>query len=294
MSGVHYVGLCASYNQKIKVFKNGKGSIELEPTISLIACAPMGAISGSDDSDDEDPSDDAAAFNANVHAQYFIQMFRYYNLNVKEWAKCCTADNTSTNVKTDRILGILHIGCNSHKLNLDMNDWMEDPILKAMIDSVASTMKEAKNSLKNAALLRRLTPLKPVLFNKTRWSGKFNMLTRFVRVRVQLVTVAENEDSNLSVWADVVFYNRTVRITMVLDKFNEVTIFMQTRLLTLSLCHRSLDHLIACALTGRDQPGNVFYRNGFNPKRTTPRGTLTPFSDFESGVVKVQRGNLER
>ena len=43
LSGVHNVGLYASYNRKIK------GSIELKPTISLIACAPMGAISGSDD-----------------------------------------------------------------------------------------------------------------------------------------------------------------------------------------------------------------------------------------------------
>ena len=36
--------------------------------------------------------------------------------------------------------------------------------------------------------------------------------------------------------------------------------------------------------------GNVFYRNGFIPKRTQPRGTLTPYPDFESGVVKIQRG----
>jgi hypothetical protein len=290
LSGVHYVGLFASYNRKIKVFKNGKGSIEHETTISLIACAPMAAISETNDSDDEEPTNDAANFNAKVHAQYFIKMFQYYNLNVKQWAKCSTADNTTTNVKTAKELGIPHVGCNSHKLNLDMNDWMEAPALKNIIESVADTMKEAKNSLKNASLLRRLTSLKPVLFNKTRWSGKFNMLSRFVRVRVQLVTVAEDENSNLTVRADIMFYRKTVRVTLVLEKFNEVTIFMQTRLITLSMCRRSLDHLIDRATAGRTREGNVFYRNGFIPKRTQPRGTLTPYPDFESGVVKIQRG----
>ena len=177
--------------------------------ISLLSPQCLANVAVTDDSDDEEPTNDAANFYAKDHAQYFIKMFQYYNLNVKQWAKCSTADNTTTNVKTAKELGIPHVGCNSHKLNLDMNDWMEAPALKNIIESVADTMKEAKNSLKNASLLRRLTSLKPVLYNKTRWSGKFiNMLSMFVRVRVQLVTVAEDENSNLTVRADIMFYRK--------------------------------------------------------------------------------------
>ena len=71
LTGVHYVGLFASYNQKIIFLINGKGSIELEATISLITCALMAAIYDSDDSDEQEAADDAAKF----QCKHFFTVF---------------------------------------------------------------------------------------------------------------------------------------------------------------------------------------------------------------------------
>ena len=53
-------------------------------------------------------------------------------------------------------------------------------------------MVSAKTRLKNAAILRNLTDLKPKLDNDTRWSGKFEVLQRFGRLRDDLIEVSED------------------------------------------------------------------------------------------------------
>ena len=52
-------------------------------------------------------------------------------------------------------------------------------------------MAQCKKKLKNAALLRNLVNLVPVLHNKTRWSGKLYMMEQFLKIHDKLIAVAE-------------------------------------------------------------------------------------------------------
>lgn len=91
------------------------------------------------------------------------------------------------NRRTARIAGKPHIGCASHKLNLEVREMLcKHPDLCGVIKSVHDIMKMAK-SLKNQAILRNLTDLKPILHNKTRWSSQSDMLNCFIEIRPEIV-----------------------------------------------------------------------------------------------------------
>ena len=93
---------------------------------------------------------------------------------------CQTADNCSVNLKVAEMLGIPHVACKNHLLNLEVN-WMvkQTRDLEQMLNSVHKMMGQCKKKLKNAVLLRNLVSLVPILHNKMRWSGKLCMLERF-------------------------------------------------------------------------------------------------------------------
>lgn len=54
--------------------------------------------------------------------------------------------------------------------------------LDITINSVHITMLQCKQRLRNAALLREVVYLRPVLQNQTLWFGKWYMLERFLYV----------------------------------------------------------------------------------------------------------------
>ena len=54
-------------------------------------------------------------FNAQTHVEHFREIFtEYYDIALSDWAKAAIADNTTTNRKACRLLGIPHVGCNNH------------------------------------------------------------------------------------------------------------------------------------------------------------------------------------
>ncbi len=69
------------------------------------------------------------------------------------------------------------IGCASHKLNLAIQS--ATAFLSAIFKKINIFMKEL-STLKNSAILRNLTNLRPVQQQETRWSGTFNMLQRYL------------------------------------------------------------------------------------------------------------------
>ena len=233
----------------------------------------------------------SSSLNAEVHANHFKKIFRsHYGLSVSEWGKACIADNTSTNRKTAKILNLPHVGCNNHKLNLDIEDWAkQDVALLDVLNSIGMTMKSAKNSLKNAAILSELTPLKPVIYNKTRWSGKFDMLSRFLRIRCQLIQVAADEESNMHVNDSPMFLQSVKKFHRSMEVLNKVTIKLQQRCKTLSSCRVLLDYIIQKKENDADIMENRLFQCNFTPKRIQTNGSLTPNPHFESGVVKLQR-----
>ncbi len=93
----------------------------------------------------------------------------------------------STNIKVPKMTGKPHIGCMSHKPNLEARSMIERHYeLRNVIESIHRTMKEVKTKSKSAAILRNLTELRPILDNATQWCGKVTMLKRFLDVREEI------------------------------------------------------------------------------------------------------------
>eukprot|EP00171_Calliarthron_tuberculosum_P004682 IDg4682t1 len=85
------------------------------------------------------------------------------------------------------------VGCNSHKLNLEVNLMVDSQSdMRYVIESVHGTMASDKQ-LKDAAILRNLTDYKPFMHNKTRWSGKLHILHRFLLIRDELIEASQSQ-----------------------------------------------------------------------------------------------------
>ena len=293
-AGVHYVGLFACYlRNKEKQVCEGEDIIVDVADIVLLSCAPMFKVHVPDkDEDTEDPAarsemsnEYTTNFTASVHAEHFRKVFQdNYDLNVSEWAKASIADNTNTIRKLAIVLNLPHVGCSNHKLNLDIEDWTKTDVqLGRTIKSVAETMKQAKVSLKNTAVLSELTPLKPVLYNKTRWSGKFDTLSRFIKICEQLIQAALHEDADLVVNSSVVFLNNVKMYHKPMTKLNEITKKLQQRCCLLSKCRTYLDYVVNKHEDGiiLDED-HVFHNSTFQPKRIIWDGPLSPNKYFES------------
>ena len=213
---------------------------------------------------------------------------------LSDWAKAAIADNTTTNRKACRLLDIPHVGCNNHKFNLDIDEWARvDNSLCDTLESIGDTMKSSKNSLKNAALLSNITKLKPVLYNKKRWSGKHDMIQRFIRIRQNLIDVSVNEDADITLSDGQQFLCKAEKFQRIMGELNIVTKMMQESCISLSKCRRLLDITTRLNLEQNDTPGAKFYQSTFVPKRILPDGPLSPNADFESGVVKIQRKKID-
>jgi hypothetical protein len=165
--------------------------------------------------------------------------------------------------------------------------------LSQAIDCIHETMKAAKQKLKNAALLRNLTDLKPKMHNKTRWSGKYAMLERWGTLRDDLIEAENHQDLvGLNVNSTIGFQTRVSGYTSYLREINEVTLFLQLRCLTLAEARMALDLLTNKVIQGRNMVGNTFYKCRFQAIKTAPNSILVPNPHFESGVVKIQHGQL--
>jgi len=71
-----------------------------------------------------------------------------------------------------RLLKVPQDGCLNDRLALDVNDMINvTPSAKEQIVNITKVMTEAMVSLKNAAMLRNATDLKPPNPNATCWSG---------------------------------------------------------------------------------------------------------------------------
>lgn len=191
--------------------------------------------------------------------------------------KCCTADNAAVNKKVKKILDIIHIGCSNHKLNLDIEDWMKHTeSFKDTVNEIAKCMKAVKKSLKNMALLKNATKLNPVLYNATCWSGKFNMLDRFLRIRNDIIDISNNEESSgdIVINTSEAYERRVKQYRDNLQKFNQVTKLLQTHKYKLCECRMALDMLIEEATQQRHNHDSKLFGNTFTAKRILANGSL--------------------
>ena len=96
--------------------------------------------------------------------------FKYYGYDkVTDFATCQVADSISSNIKTAKLLGIPHLDCSNHTLNLEVKNMMKSDIgLSKMCDQIHDLMVSIKGSLKKCALLRAVTHLHTKIKNVTR------------------------------------------------------------------------------------------------------------------------------
>ncbi|KAI0560856.1 Ribonuclease H-like protein [Gracilaria domingensis] len=250
--------------------------------------SPMGQLEDNTVVDETD--NETTTFNAGTHAHFFNEIFPIFGPDFASWCVCLIADNCSTNKKTASILEKRFVGCNSHKLNLEVNH-MEDrhSQLEQTIDSVHGTMKDAKK-LRNAALLRNLTDLSPIMHNAIRWSGKLHMLKRFIRIREDLLDVHNSSEGDLVIDASVQLATRGQKCSKMLAEIDIVTKSLQTRGHTLAQCRDDLDILLETVMEQRNIRSSPLYQCKLENKYIAPDAAIVLDPIFESSVVKIQRG----
>ena len=108
-------------------------------TISLISLSLKSKATGLEN---EELLVEATDFYANTHVEFLRELVSNNEKNNLNWAFDVKADNTNTNEKIARMLILPLIGCNSHKLNLQVNHMLEkDAILEDAISSAHRTMQ---------------------------------------------------------------------------------------------------------------------------------------------------------
>jgi len=240
-NGTHYFGVYASFMKEVRVVRNGFMVTEEEICTPLISVSP---ISKASDLEDEE-NYEATEFDAVTHVRQLEDIFHIYGINFHEWMLCFIADNAPVNKRIAKLIEVPHVGCLSHKLNLEVNLMVEnDKSLSNSISSIATTMKNCKTRIKCRAMLRNLTHLSPLLYNKTRWSGKYAILVRFLEIREELIKVADTDGAAVTVNRSENFKKRTEKYANMLREINCATTELQKRNLSFSDCRYIIDTLL--------------------------------------------------
>ena len=97
--GTHYVALFAQYNRTV-IQNTGKiRKTVLMPASALLAMRPMAGLSekeekgrdnenDSSDDNEEEVNQEATTFTAEVHAEFFRDVMKSYDVELKDWALC--------------------------------------------------------------------------------------------------------------------------------------------------------------------------------------------------------------
>ena len=150
---MHYVALFACYGTK-----------EGKTALPLLAFAPLL---------------DETSFSASTHRDYIESSLQLYSKSL-ESLLFLTGDNCSTNKAVADLIGVLLVGCASHRLNMACKKAYEQA--EDNLKKISSLMSKL-SSLKNAGLRRQLTSVYPVKQNATRWISTFHMVECYRKLK---------------------------------------------------------------------------------------------------------------
>ena len=97
---------------------------------------------------------------------------------------CNCWDNAEVNMAIANLCNLPHLGCNSHRLNLAVKEFTKTS--SNLLEKVNNLMIKLRG-LKLSGKLRKLTDLRPVYRNDTRWLSVYEMLDRYCKLRPFLV-----------------------------------------------------------------------------------------------------------
>lgn len=286
--GMHYLGLFAIYMKR-----NDSTPAEQIVAAPLLSVSPM-AMNCQCNSGICTCSDETNTFDGKTHAEQIRSIFMdIFKIDSVEWIICQIADNTNLNPCIADWLHIPHIGCASHKLNLQVEAMVEsDKDLESCLKSVHDTMMDVRGGLRNRAMLRNLTALCPIVDSKTRWSGKCNMLQRFCRVYDDLKAVAKHESSSIVMDLTTAFKANVTRFSEQLAEINFVTKLLQTKNLSLSECRMAMDSLSYVVHSEKTKLNSKLFKCKLGTSYISSTSHLVKHKAFENGVVKIQRDDL--
>lgn len=142
------------------------------------------------------------------------------------------ADNVNCNPALADKLGIPHVGCYSHRLNLWVRNYLQP--VEILLESVGDVMIKLR-TLKCAAKLVKKTRLVAIKRCKTRWSGDFNMLERFLDLKLHINSIVDPELAELMNIIVEVEKKLNVTVEQLVEKYISVVTWF------LTLFHHSLD-----------------------------------------------------
>ena len=162
----------------------------------------------------------------------------------------------------------------------------------SVANEVHTVMSSIKISNKNSAVLRKETKLRPLLENKTKWTGGMKMMKNFLSMREAILKSSKHENSSFDV-SNVCssrFLNDATRTDKMLYDVMLATKTLQEGLIKLSDCREVLDCLIEVVKEGEDDPTSHWYESGFQDKYIAPDSNKISNPSFYSGVIKIQNG----
>ena len=241
MGTVHYVALIASYCKDVVHHE------------TLLALAPLLQ---------------EESLGAVQHIEFMESTLALYNKSLAN-VVAFIGDNSSTNRKISNDCDIPLIGCASHRFNLAVNMWLEEEqSFQEILDDIHKLMVELRK-LKNAARLRSLTDLCPVKNNETRWSSKYEMAKRYIRIVAKVREIEEVEHLLLSTSKRRLLDDLMVH----LRKFQSITKSLQKKGVTGYEVRIVFDEIVA------DYPSMGTYLNTDSDIVNNPH--------FENGLCKI-------
>lgn len=285
-AGTHHIGLFAMY--AINDEKTGKSQVRTP----LLSMSPMAMMCKCPRYECECDAE-TTSFDSQTHAEHIRSIFSLYSIPISSWLICQVTDNCNVNGLISELLSIPHVGCSSHKLNLEVETMVQaDQNLKSCLELVHTTMTDVRGKLRNRAMLRNLTSLCPVVENKTRWSGKCHMLRRFCVIYDHLRAVCEQENATVSMNLTPSFKANVKRLSDQLDEIDSVTKFLQTEHLSLADCRVALDTLIELVAEQKDDPESKLHNCMMGTGHISSNSRHCRNKSFESGVIKIQRNSI--
>ncbi len=131
-----------SYCSTVHIREGNNINSNSEPRLALLALSPMAEATANTNETNEG---EATTFNSETNIHFFKEVFHFYGLDFETWTLCLISDNTSTNHGISKLTGKTMVGCNAHKLNLELNHMCDrNQVFGNTLSSVHDTMRSAK------------------------------------------------------------------------------------------------------------------------------------------------------
>jgi len=106
---------------------------------------------------------------------------------------CLVGDNMNTNKRLAGICDKPLVGCAAHRFNLECQRYLERQPYKSILAKINTLMTKLR-TLKNSAMLREHTSVRPKIQCVTRWTGSFKMIKRYFQLKDSVLRIVESAE----------------------------------------------------------------------------------------------------